>query len=50
MRDYNLTAAYTLKALGPLKTLRFQSVMRHFTSDRNTRVYGNEDDLLASAR
>ncbi len=50
VRDSNVTAAYTFKALGPLKTVRFQTVFRHFTSDRNARVYGNEVDLLASAR
>ena len=50
VRDHNATAAYTFKTLGPLKTVRFQTVFRHFTSDRNVRVYGNEVDMLASAR
>ena len=50
MRDFNATAAHTFKAIGPLSAVRLQAVLRHFTSDRNTRVYGNEVDLLASAK
>lgn len=50
VRDFNATAGYTIKALGPLKAVRLQAVLRHFTADRNARVYGNEVDLLAAAR
>lgn len=50
VRDFNAAAAWTLPALGPLKAVRLQSVLRHFTSDRDTRVYGNEVDLLASVK
>ena len=50
VRDFNVTAAHSFKSAGPLQNLRFQAVLRHFTSDRNTRVYGNEVDLLASAK
>lgn len=50
VRDFNATAAHSFKTAGPLQAVRLQAVLRHFTSDRNTRVYGNEVDLLASAR
>jgi hypothetical protein len=50
VRDYNVTAAHGFKTMGPLQNVRLQAVRRHFTSDRNARVYGNEVDLLASAK
>lgn len=50
VRDFNATAAHTFASLGGLKAVRLQAVVRHFTSDRNARVYGNEVDLLASAK
>lgn len=50
VRDFNATAAYTFKTVGALKAVRLQAVFRHFTSDRNRRVYGEEVDLLASAK
>lgn len=50
MRDYNVTAAHGFKTMGALQNVRLQAVLRHFTSDRNARVYGNEVDLLASAK
>lgn len=50
VRDFNVTAAHSFKTVGPLQNLRLQAVLRHFTSDRDTRVYGNEVDLLASAK
>lgn len=50
VRDFNATAAHSFPRVGPLQNLRLQAVLRHFTSDRNARVYGNEVDLLASAK
>ncbi len=50
VRDFNAAAGHTFKRVGPLQTVRLQAVLRHFTSDRNARVYGNEVDLLASAK
>ncbi len=50
MRDFNATAVHSFKRVGPLQNVRLQAVLRQFTSDRNTRVYGNEGDLLASAK
>lgn len=50
VRDFNVTAGYTLPRMGTLKAVRLQSTFRHFTSDRNLRVYGKEVDLLASAK
>lgn len=50
VRDFNAAAGYAFKTLGPFTSFRMQAIFRHFTSDRNTRVYGNEVDLVTSAR
>jgi len=50
VRDYYGMATYAPGDLGPVGAVKFKAVLHHFTSDRATRVYGNELDLLASGK
>lgn len=50
VRDYYGTAAYAPGRIGALDDVTLKAAVHHFTSDRQLRVYGNEVDLLASAR
>ncbi|MEQ8410789.1 MAG: alginate export family protein [Erythrobacter sp.] len=50
LRDYYATADYAPGRVGALDEVTLKAGFHHFTSDRDLRVYGNEIDLLASAR
>lgn len=50
VRDAYGSAGYGWKAIGPLKVVTLQAVYHRFESDRVVRHYGNEVDLLASAK
>lgn len=50
VRDLYGSATWTWKTVGPLNGVQLQGVVHRFTSDRLVRHYGNELNLLASAR
>lgn len=50
VRDLYGNVGYGWKQAGPFKALTLQAVYHRFASDRNTRLYGDEIDLLASAK
>lgn len=50
IRDLYGSLGYGWKAIGPLKGVSLQAVYHRFESDRLVRHYGNEIDLLASAK
>lgn len=50
VRDLYGSVGYNLKALGSAKAVSIQAVYHRFDSDRQSQHYGNELDLLASAR
>ncbi len=50
VRDLYGSAGYGWKVAGPLKLLAVQAVYHRFASDRASRLYGDEIDLLASAK
>lgn len=50
VRDRYASAGWGWKALGPLKAVTLQAVYHDYRSDRATRSYGDEIDLLASAK
>ncbi|HWU74791.1 MAG TPA: alginate export family protein [Sphingomonas sp.] len=50
VRDLYGSLGYGWKQAGPFKGLALQAVYHRFASDRNSRLYGDEIDLLASAR
>jgi hypothetical protein len=50
VRDLYGSLGYGLKALGPAKSLSVQAIYHRFDSDRLSQHYGNELDLLASAK
>jgi Alginate export len=50
VRDLYGSAGYGWKVAGPFKMLALQAVYHRFASDRASRLYGDEIDLLASAK
>ncbi len=50
VRDLYLSAGWGWKAIGPAKGVTLQAAWHRFESDRLTRHYGDELNLLASAR
>jgi len=50
VRDLYGNLGYGWKQAGPFKALTLQAVYHRFASDRQTRLYGDEIDLLASAK
>lgn len=50
VRDLYGSLGYGWKQAGPFKGLALQAVYHRFASDRNSRLYGDEIDLLASAK
>lgn len=50
LRDLYAGAGYGFKKVGPIELLSFQAVYHRFSSDRLDQLYGNEIDLLASAK
>ncbi|MFC4296368.1 alginate export family protein [Novosphingobium tardum] len=50
VRDLYGSAGYSLKTLGPLSAVNVQAAYHRFDSDRVVRRYGDEIDLLASAK
>lgn len=50
IRDLYASAGWGWKAVGPLKAVTFQAAYHDYRSDRASRSYGDEIDLLASAR
>lgn len=50
VRDLYGSAGYTWKQVGPMKGVSVQAIYHRFDSDRLVRHYGNEIDLLASAK
>lgn len=50
LRDLYATVGYGVKKLGPLSAVTLQASYHRFESDRLTRHYGNEINLLASAK
>ncbi len=50
VHDYYAGGAYGWKQAGPLKAINLQAAYHRFASDRDSRVYGDEIDLLASAK
>lgn len=50
VRDLYGNLGYGWKQAGPFKALTLQAVYHRFASDRQTRLYGDEIDLLASTR
>ena len=50
VRDLYGSAGYSWKVAGPFKMLALQAVYHRFASDRASRLYGDEVDLLASAK
>ncbi|HWT43773.1 MAG TPA: hypothetical protein VN152_14085, partial [Sphingopyxis sp.] len=50
MRDLYASAGWGWKAVGPLKAVTLQAVYHDYRSDRASRAYGDEIDLLASAK
>ena len=50
VRDLYASAGWGWKTVGPLKAVTLQAVYHHYRSDRASRSYGDEIDLLASAK
>lgn len=50
VRDLYASAGWSWKAVGPLKAVTLQAAYHKYRSDRASRSYGNEIDLLASAK
>lgn len=50
VRDAYASIGYGAPKLGGLQAVTLQAVYHHFTSDRLVRPYGDEIDLLGSAR
>jgi hypothetical protein len=50
VRDLYASLGYGWKQLGPFKGLALQAVYHRFASDRLVRLYGDEVDLLATAK
>ena len=50
VRDLYASAGWSWEAVGPLKAVALQAVYHDYRSDRAVRPYGDEIDLLASAR
>ncbi len=50
VRDLYASAGWGWKAVGPLKALTLQAVYHDYRSDRASRSYGDEINLLASAK
>lgn len=50
VRDLYASAGWGWKAVGPLKAVTLQAVWHDYRSDRASRSYGDEIDLLASAK
>ncbi len=50
LRDLNATAGWGWKQIGRLKAVALSATVHRFTSDRLSRRYGQELDLLAQAR
>ena len=50
IRDLYASAGWGWKAVGPLKAVTLQAAYHDYRSDRASRSYGDEIDLLASAR
>ena len=50
VRDLYASAGWGWKAVGPLKTVTLQAAYHDYRSDRASRSYGDEIDLLASAK
>ena len=50
VRDLYASAGWSWKAVGPLKAVTLQAVYHDYRSDRAVRSYGDEIDLLASAK
>ncbi|KGB54003.1 putative lipoprotein precursor [Sphingopyxis sp. LC81] len=50
VRDLYASAGWGWKAVGPLKAVTLQAVYHDYRSDRASRLYGNEINLLASAK
>lgn len=50
MRDLYASAGWRWKTVGPLQAVSLQAVYHAYRSDRASRSYGNEIDLLASAK
>ena len=50
VRDLYASAGWSWKAVGPLKGVTLQAVYHDYRSDRASRAYGDEIDLLASAK
>lgn len=50
VRDLYGNLGYGWKQAGPFKALTVQAVYHRFASDRHSRLYGDEIDLLASAK
>jgi hypothetical protein len=50
VRDLYGNLGYGWKQAGPFKALTLQAVYHRFASDRHSRLYGDEIDLLASAK
>lgn len=50
VRDLYASAGWSWKKLGPASAVTAQAVWHRFDADRNSRRYGHEIDLLASAR
>lgn len=50
VRDLYASAGWSWKAVGPLQGVTLQAVYHDYRSDRASRAYGDEIDLLASAK
>lgn len=50
MRDLYANAGWSWKAVGPLKAVTLLAAWHNYRSDRASRSYGDEIDLLASAK
>ncbi|WP_066591027.1 alginate export family protein [Sphingomonas pruni] len=50
VRDLYGNVGYGWKQAGPFKALTLQAVYHRFAADRHSRLYGDEIDLLASAK
>ncbi len=50
VRDLYASAGWNWKAAGPLKNVTLQAVYHDYRSDRASRTYGREIDLLASTK
>src|SRR3546814_4736720 len=50
VRDLYASAGWGWKAVGPFKAVTVQAIYHDYRSDRASRSYGDEIDLLASAK